>query len=110
VNRTILVRPRAALDLNQQAEFIGRGRIDVEQRFARAVEAEFRRLALMPGIGSPLGLNDPRYVGVRCSPISKFRNHVVLYRPIPEGIEVIRVLNGARNIARLLEADDEPGE
>jgi plasmid stabilization system protein ParE len=33
---------------------------------------------------------------------SRFRKYLVFYRPIPGGIEVLRVLHGSRDIAAIL--------
>ncbi len=38
-------------------------------------------------------------------PIRGFENYLVFYRPIEEGIEVTRVLHGARDIRGILEEE-----
>lgn len=35
-------------------------------------------------------------------PVTGFENYLVYYRPLRDGIEIIRILHGARDIARLL--------
>ncbi|BCW99088.1 MAG: hypothetical protein KatS3mg024_1915 [Armatimonadota bacterium] len=39
-----------------------------------------------------------------------FESPLVFYREIPEGIEVIRVLHGARELQVLLDDDETAGE
>ncbi len=39
-----------------------------------------------------------------------FESLLVFYREIPEGIEVIRVLHGARELQALLDNDETAGE
>ena len=41
MKRTVRLLPRASIDLDRQAEYIGRGRIEVEQKFYRAAESQF---------------------------------------------------------------------
>ena len=61
----------------------------------------------MPQIGARRELRNPRLEGLRMWPIRGFENYLVFYRPIEEGIEVTRVLHGARDI-RVILADDDP--
>ena len=32
-----------------------------------------------------------------------FRNYLIFYRELPDGVEIVRVLHGARDIQRILE-------
>jgi len=72
------------------------------RRFLAQAEATFRRLARMPGIGTRYEPDEPLYAELRYFPISRFRMYLVFYRPIPGGIEVLRVLHGARDIPEIL--------
>lgn len=38
-------------------------------------------------------------------PISRFRMYIVFYRPAPDGIEILRVIHGARDIESLAGLD-----
>jgi toxin ParE1/3/4 len=67
------------------------------------------RLAGMPGIGTRYELHEPLHAGLRYYPITRHRNFIVFYRPIPGGIEVLRVLHGARNLPEIL-ADEFGGD
>jgi plasmid stabilization system protein ParE len=44
----------------------------------------------------------PLFEGIRVFPVSRFKKYLVFYRPIEGGIEVLRVLHGARDIQGLL--------
>ena len=48
---------------------------------------------------------NPRLTGLRVWRIQGFPNHLIFYRPVDDGIEVIRVLHGARDIDRVLESE-----
>ena len=74
----------------------------VADRFFVQAEATFARLARMPGLGTRYEPDEPLYADLRYFPISRFRQYLVFYRPVPGGIEVLRVLHGARDIAGIL--------
>ncbi len=89
--------------------------------FARA-EATLVRLASMPGIGTPYEPDEALYADLRYLPVDRFRKYLVFYRSVPGGIEVLRVLHGARDISGILaeelrvdaddneQREDEPNE
>lgn len=60
------------------------------------------RLAAMPGMGGRYESDNLELAGVRVFPVSRIRNYLIFYRPTPQGIEVLRVLHGARDIDRVL--------
>jgi toxin ParE1/3/4 len=83
------------LDLDQIWSYIARDTIEQADRFLDKIQAKLEMLARQPLIGESrddLGRN------VREAPIG---NYVIFYRPIPDGVEVVRVLHGARNIRNL---------
>ena len=56
-------------------------------RFLAAAEAAFRRLAAMPGMGTR---DDPEHsvlAEFRFFPITRFKNDLVFYRPLADGIK-----------------------
>jgi plasmid stabilization system protein ParE len=67
-----------------------------------AVFAAFDDLAVMPGKGSPKQFRSARLAGVRSWFVPGFRNHLILYRPVTDGIEVLMVTHGSRRIRSLL--------
>jgi toxin ParE1/3/4 len=60
----------------------------------------------MPGIGERFPSVQPELAGIRRIGITGFRKYQVYYRPIDDGIEVLRVLHGARDAERILGSDD----
>ncbi len=76
--------------------------LQVADRFFAEAEATFNRLASMPGLGTRYEPDEPLYADLRYFPVSRFRKYLVFYRPLPDGIEVLRVLHGARDIAGIL--------
>jgi toxin ParE1/3/4 len=76
--------------------------IRAAQRFFSQAEATLRRLAGMPGMGTCYERQHPALAGLRFFPVSRFRNDLVFYRPVVDGIEIVRVLHGAHDLDRIL--------
>lgn len=100
----------ALADLNELAEYIRRHNPRAALRFLECAEATFWQLAAMPGLGSRYETDNPLYQDLRCFPITKFATRIIYYKPIADGIAVVRVLHGARDVDRVLGREDEPEE
>jgi len=85
------------------------GAVPTARRFLIQAEATMKRLARMPGVGARYEPDEPVYGELRYFPISRSRSYLVFYRPIEGGIEVVRVLHGARDIHGVL-ADQLEGD
>lgn len=95
------IRPLATRDLEEIVRYL-----DIESPAAsdRFLEESFHAantLAGMPRLG-PVRRTRGRLKGLRSWPLSKFGSYLLFYLPVDGGIEVIRVLHGARNIDREL--------
>lgn len=99
------VRPVADRDLDDQADYLAtHASLETALRFYDAARATFQELARSPGIGEPWPSRLPRLAGVRVARIQGFEKHLVFYRSADDGIEIIRVLHGARDVERALES------
>lgn len=79
---------------------------DVGERFIKAVREQTQSLAMFPGIGT-LRPKAPRHLkGIRLIPLSGFRKYLLFYLVTESGLEVVRVLHGARNLNRVLRRTD----
>jgi toxin ParE1/3/4 len=104
----VVRRPAAVFDIMNIADYLAsRGGLALADRFTASAEKTFERLARMPGIGSRWGSDRPSLADVRFFPVAKFPNHIIFYRPIPGGVEVLRVLHGARDLKSILEPPEE---
>jgi toxin ParE1/3/4 len=106
MNGEIIQRAEAQEDLADAFAYIGQDNLDAALRFLDAAEKTFQQLAMMPGIGERFPSDRPELAGVRRIGISGFKKHQVYYRPIDHGIEVLRVLHGARDAERILGSDE----
>jgi toxin ParE1/3/4 len=103
----IVIRPAAARDVDDQAEYLSsQASEQVANRFLDGVNQAIQDAARMPAIGSPYPLSNPRLQGLRsCQARGRFRQHIIFYLPTDDGIEVVRVLRGSRDLQSILEAE-----
>ncbi|HEX3856277.1 MAG TPA: type II toxin-antitoxin system RelE/ParE family toxin [Verrucomicrobiae bacterium] len=74
---------------------------DAATRVIEAAYETFKTLAATPGLGRLRKFRNPRLKGVRSWLVSGFDNYMIFYRAIPEGIEVLHIYHGARDIESL---------
>jgi len=75
--------------------------------FLDAAESAFAQLARMPQMGSALYHPNPRLQNLRFWPVTGFRNYLVFYFPLSDGVEIVRVLHGAREWKQVLEEEQK---
>jgi toxin ParE1/3/4 len=103
VSGQVVKRPHALQDLDEAAAYIqAQSGAQRAIRFLHAADSTFAQLAGMPGIGTRYEPHEPLYAGLRFFPVARHRKYIVFYRPITGGIEVLRVLHGARDIQSIL--------
>jgi toxin ParE1/3/4 len=108
--RRILRRPAANRDVVEAYRYYARkAGYRTADRFIARVESTFKRLAAIPNLGAIYNPDEPAYPDLRYMPISRFRAYVTFYKPLADGdgIEVYRVLHGARDLEGILNAEFE---
>ena len=91
----------AKRDLFEHFLYIGADSDDAALRFLAAAEESCRALAQNPEMGVVCQFQGPRTKGLRRWRVKGFENYLIFYRPIRDGIDVARVLHGARDIELL---------
>lgn len=94
----LVIRPDVVGDTEGIAGYLAQQSIDVAERFLDACRADFQRLAEMPGAGRIREFLNPKTANIRSWPIGGFRNYLIFYRPIEDGVEILHVLHGARDL------------
>jgi toxin ParE1/3/4 len=107
MSRQLLRHEAAKQDLIEAAYYIAQGSLDASDRFLRATEEAFRRLAEMPGMGSRRDFGNPALSGMRMWPVPGFRGYLIFYRATEDTLEIIRVLHGARDLPSIFSAEGE---
>jgi plasmid stabilization system protein ParE len=100
--RRVVLRRDVPADLHAIAAYLDQHSIATSNRFISETFAAFKDLAMMPGKGSPKSFRSARLAGVRSWSVPRFRNFLILYRQIPDGIEVLAVTHGSRKLRAML--------
>jgi toxin ParE1/3/4 len=93
----VLRTSQAHLDLVEAALRIAEENPTAADHWLDSLDEKCRLLARMPELGRKRPDLAP---DLRGFPIG---NYIIFYRPVPDGIQVIRVLHGARDIPELFE-------
>ncbi len=91
------VSDAARSDLDEIWFYIAQDNADAADKFVQAIVSRFAKLAAMPGLGRQREELSPR---LRSFPVGRY---VIFYRPMENGIEIARVLHGARDLPPLFE-------
>lgn len=93
--------PKARRDLVELADYISGNSIDAAMRFLDAAEDTITFLAANPLVGQLFQPQNELIPQLRIWPVNGFRNHLIFFRPTDDGVEIVRVLHGARNLESL---------
>ena len=103
----VLRREAARRDLIQQFTwYADNASVEVADRFLSSVERTLKRLAMAPASGAPVTVTRQELTGLRRWPVEGFEKVLLFYFPLPNGIDLVRVLHGSRDLGRLFEAAD----
>ena len=91
------VSDAARSDLDKIWFYVAQDNVDAADRFLRAIVSRFPKLAAMPQIGRAREELSPR---LRSFPVGRY---IIFYRPMENGVEIVRVLHGARDFPPLFE-------
>jgi len=102
----VVRRIQAILDLQEISDYLCQFNPAAASRFLDAAENAIERLESSPRLGRACRFRDPALAGVRKRLIHGTR-YMLYYRPIDDGIEVLRILHGARDAGRIFGESDE---
>jgi toxin ParE1/3/4 len=98
------VRPLAWREVNAHVDYLeehaGPG---VAERFFDQLILSFQALSEMPGMGMRCRFRKPSLSRLRRWPVNGFENWLVFYQPKRDGVEIVHVLHGSRDIEALLD-------
>ena len=97
------IRPRADQDLDEQAYYLAtHASPDTGHKFLLAAHETFSLLATQPRMGWLCRVRHPALAPLRVFRVSGFEKVLVLYRPLPDSVEILRVVHGSRDLNALL--------
>jgi toxin ParE1/3/4 len=98
-----VVLPKADQDLDDRAYYYAtEASPEVGHRFLVAAHDTFALLAMHPLLGWYFRLRHRNRETLRVFRVTGFKKILILYRPLPDGVEVLRVVHGSRNLQALL--------
>lgn len=107
MSRTIIIRDEARFDVIDIAYHIAEDSLASADRFAEAIDAAYKQLAAMPGMGALRDYNNPKLKGLRMWPVPGFRNHLIFYLASDDKLEIVRVVHGAQDLESLFAPEPE---
>lgn len=100
----VVVRPGGWREINQQLEYLEeQAGSETAERFLDQLMASAGTLADMPRIGHLCGFRRAGLRRVRRWSVKGFPNWLIFYLPLRDGVEILHVMHGARDIERLLD-------
>ena len=97
------VRPLAWREINAQLDYLEeQAGLETAERFLDQLMSSFEDLARMPKIGFLCGFRKPATRRLRRWPVKGFENWLIFYQPRRDGVEIVHVMHGARDIESLL--------
>ena len=95
------VAPEALDDLELVWAYIAQDNPEAADRVVDAAYRLCQVLAEHPELGRLRRFPENSPADLRSFVITEFPNYVIFYRPHVEGVEIVRVIHGARNVERL---------
>lgn len=97
-------RIQAKLDLINHAVYLVTERSpETAERFVDEAEAAFTQLAGQPQMGWQRTFRNRRLSGLRVWRVKEFTDYLIFYLPLDDGVDIIRVLYGRRDLDNVLE-------
>ncbi|NDY57080.1 type II toxin-antitoxin system RelE/ParE family toxin [Desulfovibrio sulfodismutans] len=96
----IFKSPRAKSDLIEIWDYIAEDSEVRADAFVAKIHAKFLALAKRPGVGR---VRDELEKDIRSFPVGRY---LIFYRPLADGIEVVRVLHASRDVDALFDESD----
>jgi toxin ParE1/3/4 len=98
----VFVRARARRDILSNAEYLEEhGGAETAHHFLDATQKTFEALARMPKMGALCTFRSPVLRRLRCWPVKGFENWLIFYLPRRNGVEIVHLIHGARDIESL---------
>ncbi len=94
---SILITPQAGLDLYEIGLYLAQHSLRAAEKMLMTIDKKCRLLAESPEMGRT---REELARGLRSFPADPY---VIFYKPRHDGIEIIRVLHGARDIENTIE-------
>jgi toxin ParE1/3/4 len=100
--RRVLIRDQALADLADISDHLCKLSRSLAERFLDAADSTFADLAKNPGLGGPCQFAHPFIADIRRWRVKKFKDYLIFYAAVEDGVRIYRVLHGARDLETIL--------
>lgn len=104
----LLLKPAAEKDAAHLVHYLFLQSEETASRFYAAVEDACKQLAESPSLGGSVAVESDLLSQIRVWTVPGFPNHLIFYRPLDDGVEIVRLLHGARDWRTILGASEMP--
>ncbi len=95
---SVCIRSRAQLDILNLADELGDIYPNVGRAFLARVDDTIQFLEQFPQLGAEPPVPVPAEPAIRLFSIRQFRNYLIAFVPLADGIDVVRVFDGRREL------------
>lgn len=94
----VIIAPDARDELNDIWEMIAQDDPSKASEVVNVVLDTCEELARMPEMGQRREFNNPALKGQRYWSVTRFPNFLIFYRPVDDGIQIVHVIRGERDL------------
>lgn len=106
-DRRLYTHEQAKRDLSESYAFLLARRPAAAEAFLLDAKAAFGLILTHPRIGRPWVSPHASLGGLRVTAVSRrFRNYLIFYRAVADGVVIVKVVHGARDLASLIDSLD----
>jgi toxin ParE1/3/4 len=103
MTRKIIIQPQAERDIDEYYYYIAQTDRAQAMQFFDAARQTFAQLARMPGLGRVYITGEADLLDIHRWFVKGFKNHLIFYRFDAVAIEIIRVIDGRRDLQAILQ-------
>lgn len=95
-----IISPTASQDLEEIVNYLSNQSFDAGEQFLAEFSQKCRNLSRFPNMGRSYADLVPQLRGIL------IQTYIIFYRSFEDGIEIVRVVNGYRNLSALFDLDN----
>jgi toxin ParE1/3/4 len=104
MSKRVLYSPQSLTDLDEILHYLDENASpSVALRFYEAVEKSVNSIVQIPTVGALRDFNRSELLNMRMFVIREFSNHLIFYQETIDAIEIVRILDGRRNLTALFQ-------
>lgn len=102
----LVIRPQAEIDIDEIITYLLETNPQAATKFLAELRQTFTLLSDNPLIGVKRQYRLPALEGIRLFPLKKYSSYLIFYLNADDALEIVRVLNGQRDLETLFSEND----